>query len=123
MNFNPPSTDDRIVVPLLGAGPGLYFDFATFNLQVPENISAPTTTPDHNAITPSATNENTNERILVLMRPLRFLVLLSSSMSDVTTHGRQDPTPFNDAWITFFLSGRLRRAAAARNGTGPVVLA
>src|SRR5262245_36000181 len=55
---------------LLGGGPGLYFDFATFAFHVPENMSAPYTTITDKVSAAIITTNKTSS--LLLMFVLRF---------------------------------------------------
>jgi hypothetical protein len=55
-----------VVVPLFGAGSGLYFDFATFNFHVPEKLSAALTAVAVNATTDRITTQTTNTLSLMI---------------------------------------------------------
>src|SRR5437763_471688 len=63
VNFSPPSIASILLVALLGAGPGSYFDLTTFTFQFPLNTSA--------ANAPLATKQN---RIVPKTNILRFIV-------------------------------------------------
>src|SRR5262245_53084771 len=73
VSFIPPSTASNLIVLLFGAGPGLYFDFATFNFHVPARLSAAMTVTLRSATTVNTAKHTTMD--LVLIQTSSFFVI------------------------------------------------
>jgi hypothetical protein len=70
--FTPCPAAEKVTVPLFGAGPGLYFDFATSSFHVPMRGSGPCATPElpsATAITITDANDLTVFQLILIPAP------------------------------------------------------
>src|SRR5262245_27225493 len=77
VSLMPPSIPSNFTVLLCGAGPGLYFDFATFNFHVPTRLSAAIAVTVNNTSTATNAMQITGNLILIL---ISWVVVLFARM-------------------------------------------